>query len=343
MASVKYHNGSGWVTITDGQQKIKYHDGSNWVVPQRVKYYSGGWQTAWVNDISGPTGGGVYVAAWSDSIPGFTVYYNAAADPSGIATFKMQYSTNGTSWSDIGGSFNSLSTAGGNINYAPSTTNRANNYYSWFRTVIIDTLGNPTTTTAYAAVNKPYGTGFYGDPSSTSLNVGWGTYATGFNTPWRTGISDVYSGWVGSSSSYQYGYVFYGSNTFKNQCRGYAPDSATVSVSKSNASSGCGLALSFATHNYASRPTNPAGYDPTNMPNSFTSGNITYGATADVALSSGARSAMATDSGFGLVLFPGSTTQSTSCSGGSTYRVTAPPGDTTFDTDPWRITFNFTT
>lgn len=336
MAAIKYHNGSGWVTILDGQQKIKYYNGSSWVVPQRVKYYSGGWQTAWVNDVSGPTGGSVYAAAWSDSVRGFNVSYNAASDPSGIAVAKLQYSPYYPwSWTDVA----DISTSGGTAPHTVSTSHRQSYSTAWYRTRYEDSLGNPSSTLPQAYTTKPFGS-FAADPISTSLNVGWGTWATGFNTPWRTGISHVYSGWIGSSSSYQYGYVFYGDNTIggaSGSSRGYAPDSATVSVSKSS-SSGCGGVLTFATHNYGTRPTTPN----LSTPNGFSSGSITLGGHETVAFSSGARSAVATNSGFGLLIYPNSSLQSTSCAGGSTYRQTASPGDYTYDTDPWRIYIHYT-
>lgn len=335
MAVVKYHDGSNWVPITDGQQKIKYYNGTSWVVPQKVKYYSGGWKTAFTNDISGPTGGGVYAAIWSNTFGGFTVSYSAASDPSGIASFKLYYSKNNSSWTEVA----DLNTSGSSYNHTVPTADRQSYTTAYYKTIIIDTLGNSTTTTTRSYTTKPYGT-FTGDPSSTSEGSGWQTWETGGTASWRTGLGDLYSGWVSSTYNYQYGYVFYGTDKFRATCRGYTPDSATVRIGKTNGSSGCGLALSIATHNYASKPSTPLGVDPSSMPNSFTSGIITAGNYEDIALSSGARSSMGVDSGFGLVLFPGSTTKSSSCST-STYRVTGAPGDTSYFTNPWRITYTF--
>ena len=252
-----------------------------------------------------------------------------ASDPSGIAEFRMEYSANGSSWTNLG----NISTSGGSLNHAPSTANRAAYTYAWYRTYLRDNLGNDRYTTAQAFVQKPYGT-YYMDPSSTSLNVGWGTWSTGYGG-WRTGISHVYSGWISSASAYQYGYVFYGSNQLggnSGDSRGFTPDSATVSVSKSS-SSGCGGVLTFATHNYSSRPTTPN----LSTPNTFSSGTINFGGHETVSFSSGARAAIGDNSGFGLLIYPNNNNQITSCGGGSTYRQTSPPGNTTYDTDPWRI------
>lgn len=331
MAVVKYHNGSSWVPISDGQQKIKYYNGSSWVVPQKVKYYSSGWQTAYVNDVSGPSGGVVYDAVWDEGFRGFRVYYNAASDPSGIVTAQLEYSNTlvaGGVWSAVANlTISSGAVAAGSADHVVSTTDRANRDYVFYRTRFVDSLGNVSTTTIQSFQPKPYGT-FYADPSSNSLNVGWGTWSTGYGA-WRTGISDVFSGWASSTTGFQWGFVFYGANAIPT--RGYAPDSATVSISKSS-SSGCGGVVTMGTHNYATRPTTPT----LSAPNSFSSGIINQGGHETVSFSSNARSALGSNSNFGLVVDAGTTTVAP-CGGGNTYRQTAPPGDTTYDTDPWRI------
>lgn len=46
MSKLKRYSGGQWVTIPDGTA-LKYRSGSSWVNPNALKYYDGGWQTAW--------------------------------------------------------------------------------------------------------------------------------------------------------------------------------------------------------------------------------------------------------------------------------------------------------
>lgn len=306
------HNGSGWQELTGTDRPYVHAGGSFQGVTNIYAHNGSGWQQVYQYDNTGPTGGGVTSIAWNQSLPGFTVNYASVSDSeSGVATYKLQYSSNNSSWSDV----SSISVAGGSYSYSVSSGNRGSLHY--FRTVAIDNASNTTTSSSSSKYAKPLGT-FY------VTATGHGTY--GSNGGWRSDLGNlgsVFSGWIGSTYGYQYGHWFYGS-TVEAVAKGYSPDSGTIRTYRSS-SDGCSSAVvAFATHNYASQPSGA----PANDTTYWTTGTSqTVGNAREFTLTSGTLSRIGVDANFGMFMYPGYSngsidgTATTSCGSGSTYRI----------------------
>lgn len=296
-----YVNRGGSIWDNVGRTELKVNiGGSTWVNAKRVYVNRGGtnWGSPiWVYDETAPTGSVIHGLSWSDVHRGFSVAYSAVSDESGVAVYKLQYSTNNSSFTDVG----TLSTSGGAFPHTVPTGDR--NGTVWYRTYFEDTIGNNDVSTAVGGTPKPYG-----DFSITPTDYDtWETGAGGGGATWKgydSGQSRAYlwSGYAGSSSSWanQYGFWFYGSNNISNVTKGYAPDSASVYYSRSS-SSGITGTVYFALHGYGSRPSTPilTAFDP------WTGAGITQGNSGEASLSSAARNNIATNTNVGIFMYPG--------------------------------------
>lgn len=322
--------GGAWQELTGLDRPYVKVSGSWQGVTNGYAKVSGAWQQVYQYDNTGPTGGGVTSIVWNQSLPGFTVNYASVSDSeSGVATYKLQYSSNNSSWSDV---TSGLSTGGGSHSYSVTSGNRGTLHY--FRTVAVDNANNTTTSSSSSKYAKPLGT-------FTVTTTGHGTY--GSNGGWRSDIGNlgsIFSGWIGSTYGYQYGHWFYGS-TVDAVAKGYAPDSGTIRTYRSSADGCSSAVVAFATHNYASQPAGA----PANDTTYWTTGTSqTQGNSREYTLTSATLGRIAVDSNFGIFMYPGNAdgsingTASTSCGSGSTYRVFDSPFS---DANSGRLTLVF--
>lgn len=314
------HNGSGWQQLT-GTDRPYVHAGGSFQGVKNIYAHNGsGWQQVYQYDNTGPTGGGVTSIAWNQSLPGFTVNYASVSDSeSGVATYKLQYSSNDSSWSDVSG----ISVLGGSYSYSVSSGNRGSLHY--FRTVAIDNASNTTASSSSSMYAKPLGT-FY------VTTTGHGTYGT--SGGWRTDLANltsIFTGWISTVYGFQYGHWFYGTGV-STVAKGYAPDSGTIRTYRSSADGCSGATVAFGTHNYASQPASAPAADTTY---STTGTSQTQGNAREFTLSAATLGRIAVDSNFGMFIYPSSATTATTCASGTTWRVFDSPFS---DADSGRLT-----
>jgi hypothetical protein len=184
-----------------------------------IKVYNGSsWVQVYQYDTTPPSGGGISSLVWNQAIPGFTVNYNSTADAdSGVASYTLQYSSDGSSFSDVSG----ISTAGGAYSYAISAGGRGATHY--FRTVTVDNVGLTTTSSALSKVAKPLGDFVFTPTGADSWN---GSQWMGFTT--------ADEAMVRYSTTYAYGAWFCGTNIY-DACKGYAADSGSAFFQRAGA------------------------------------------------------------------------------------------------------------
>lgn len=309
------HNGSGWQELTGTDRPYVHAGGSFQGVTNIYAHNGSGWQQVYQYDNTGPTGGGISSISWNQSLPGFTVNYASVSDSeSGVASYKLQYSSNNSSWSDV---TTGLSTGGGSHSYTVTSGNRGTLHY--FRTVAQDNAGNTSSSASSSKYAKPLGT-FY------VTATGHGIWASAGSGSWRSdlgAVGEIFHGWFNTTYAYQYGHWFYGSGVDA-VAKGYAPDSGTIRTYRSSSTGCTGDRVSFATHNYGSQPSGTPSLDRTNY---FNDGEQSQGNAKEYALSSGALNRIALDTNFGVFMFPGTSiggldnTQATTCGTNTTYRV----------------------
>lgn len=315
MAGTYIQTGASTFTEITGTKGIYAQTGaSTYTVVKQVYVQTGAstYTLVYQYDVTPPTGGGITSVVWNQGLPGFTVNFASTSDAtSGIASYSLQYSADGSSYSSLG----SISTAGGSYSYSVTSGNRGNLHY--FRTVAVDNIGNTNTSAAVATYAKPLGT-FY------VTTTGHNTY--GSNGGWRSdfaNIGSIFSGWINSTYGYQYGHWFYGTGV-STVAKGYVPDSATIRTYRSSADGCSGAVVAFGTHNYASQPAGA----PANDTTYWTTGTSQTQLNArEFTLTAATRGRMAVDANFGMFMYPGNAdgtingTASTSCGSGSTYRI----------------------
>ncbi|CAB4153877.1 hypothetical protein UFOVP625_32 [uncultured Caudovirales phage] len=222
MPSYVYKSGSP-TTVTSGTNVYVYTGSSTTARANYIKVYNGSsWVTVYQYDTTPPSGGGISSIVWNQAIPGFTVNYNSTSDAdSGLASYTLQYSSNGSSYSDVG----AISTSGGAYSYAISSGGRGATHY--FRTVAVDNVGLSTTSSALSKVAKPLGDFLFVPTSGDSWN---GSQWMGFNANYA-----LYEATVRYSTTYPYGAYFFGSSIV-DACKGYAADSGTAYFQRAGAS-----------------------------------------------------------------------------------------------------------
>lgn len=266
-------------------------------------------------DTTKPTGLTNYTPTLTANGNNMDFTYPAVSDTTGVSSYVLQIY-------DVGfiTAVSGLSTSGGTGTYNVPDGKRGNALL--FRLYAVDDRGNFTASNDATFQTRPKGD-FYFNPSghgTVSLPTNGYTAAS-----WSNLSDEVHSGWVSSFTGNQHGFFFYGTQ-LKDACKGFAPDSATLVLTRSLGTGCSGVTCRVSTTSLGSQssnvPSNSGGWLTIgqNDPYYATFTNPTVGNSVTVTLTSNMRSKIASNAQSSFMIHPNATTQSTSCPG-TTYVV----------------------